>query len=101
MPKDVVIVKTLPDYQLELKYNDGEFRRFDMKPLLVMKPWNKIATPYLFEKARVEYGTVVWPGEIDIAPETLYDDSFSITLHEATEKYGENIELESNKPTKA
>jgi hypothetical protein len=25
--------------------------------------------------ARVEYGTVVWPGNIDIAPETLYDRS--------------------------
>jgi hypothetical protein len=25
--------------------------------------------------AKVGYGTVIWPGNIDIAPETLYDQS--------------------------
>ena len=40
-----------------------------------MKPWNRIARPEIFALVKVEYGTVVWPGAIDIAPETLYDDS--------------------------
>ncbi len=40
-----------------------------------MKPWNRIASLSLFERVRVDYGTVIWPGEIDIAPETLYDGS--------------------------
>jgi hypothetical protein len=44
-----------------------------------MKPWSRIATPDLFERVHVDYGTVVWPGEIDIAPETLYDDSTPIS----------------------
>lgn len=52
-----------------------ERRRFDMRPLLRQKPWNRIAAPHLFKHARVEHGTVMWPGEIDIAPETLYQDS--------------------------
>jgi hypothetical protein len=72
---DVISVHPRPEFQLDLEFKNGERRRFDMRPLLSMKPWNRVATPALFEHARVEYGTVVWLGEIDVAPETLYDDS--------------------------
>jgi hypothetical protein len=72
---DVVAVKPLPSFELELSYADGSQRRFDMKPLLAVKPWNKITALSLFSQVKVAYGTVVWPGEIDIAPETLLLDS--------------------------
>jgi hypothetical protein len=75
---DVVTVQPQPDFQLDLTFENGEQRRFDMRPLLAIKPWNRIASRNLFERARVDYGTVVWPGEIDIAPETLYDDSIPL-----------------------
>ena len=75
---DVVSVKPLKDFYLDLEFENGERRRFNMRPLLAVKPWNRIANLRLFERARVDYGTVVWPGEIDIAPETLYDDSTPI-----------------------
>jgi hypothetical protein len=72
---DVVSVKPMPDFQIDLEYKNGERRLFDVRPLLAMKPWNRIARPEIFSLVKVEYGTVVWPGAIDIAPETLYDDS--------------------------
>ena len=70
---DVVSVNPKADFMLELIFANGEQRSFDMKPLLAIKPWIRVATPQVFNLARVDYGTVVWPGEIDIAPETLYD----------------------------
>ena len=75
MLRDIVKVVPQSDFLLDLTYENGEQRRFDMKPLLGMKPWDRIKNQHLFELVRTEYGTVVWPGDIDIAPETLYDDS--------------------------
>jgi HEPN domain-containing protein len=72
---DVVSVKAMPNFQVDLQYKNGERRLFDVCPLLGMKPWNRIARPEIFALVKVEYGTVVWPGAIDIAPETLDDDS--------------------------
>ena len=72
---DVVSVNPMPDFQIDLEYKNGERRLFDVRPLLAVKPWSRIARPEVFSLVKVEYGTVVWPGEIDIAPETLYDDS--------------------------
>lgn len=76
----VDVVKVIPNanFELHLVYANGEQRRFDMRPLLTMKPWNKIASPEIFKLVRAEYGTVVWPGEIDVAPETLYDESVPV-----------------------
>lgn len=75
---DILTVKPSLDFALELHYADGSVRCFDMKPLLSMKPWSQIAALPLFMQAHVAYGTVVWPGEIDVAPETLMLDSVEV-----------------------
>ena len=76
---DVVCVVPRPDFQMDIEFENGEKRRFEMRPLLSMKPWDRISSLALFQRASVDYGTVVWPGDIDIAPETLYDDSEPVT----------------------
>jgi hypothetical protein len=72
---DVCQVRTLPDHMLLLEFENSECRTFDMKPLLDTKPFDRLKDLRLFSRARVDYGTVIWPGNIDIAPETLYLES--------------------------
>jgi len=72
---DVVSVTTKPGYKLLLKFENGESRVFDMSPYLDRRPFSSLKTSAIFDLATVDYGTVVWPGNIDIAPETLYDRS--------------------------
>ena len=72
---DVVNVEAKPDYKLLLEFENGEKRVFDMSPYMDKKPFVQLKGSPLFAKAFVDCGTVVWPGNIDIAPETLYDRS--------------------------
>ena len=72
---DVISVVAEQNYTLLLVFENGQKRRFDMKPLLDKKPFSRLRDLPLFMKATVAFGTVVWPGNIDIAPETLWDKS--------------------------
>ena len=71
----VKAVQATPDYHLRLTFASGEERQFDMRPYLHYPVFRKLENPGFFSLAHVDYGAVVWPGNIDIAPETLYDRS--------------------------
>ena len=58
------------DYCLILTFSNGELRKYDAKPLLNLPMYKGLAK--VFSSARTEYGTVVWPGDMDISPDTLY-----------------------------
>jgi len=75
---DVINVEPRKDNTLLLTFENQEKRLFDMTPYLNKKPFIKLKVPELFMKATVDYGTVVWPGNIDIAPETLWDYSKNV-----------------------
>lgn len=72
---DVIRVEPQTDNTLLLLFENQQKRLFDMKPYLDKKPFTKLKNIQLFMKATVAYGTVIWPGNIDIAPETLWDYS--------------------------
>ena len=72
---DIEKVVVFPEYKLLLTFENNEIRLFNMLPYMDLKPNYKLKGSPLFRLAKIEYGTVVWPGEIDIAPETLYLES--------------------------
>lgn len=75
---DVLKVEPGPEYKLFLEFENGEKRIIDMAPYMDKKPFVRLKDFPLFAQAFVDYGTVVWPGNIDIAPETLYDRSVPV-----------------------
>lgn len=70
---DVVKVQACEHYVLLLEFENGECRKMDMSSLLQEKPFDSLKDEHIFFSARVAHGTVAWQGNLDIAPETLYD----------------------------
>ena len=72
---DVTHVTAQSDFILFLEFENGERRVFNMTAYLDQKPWARLKSGNVFQGAFVENGTVAWPGNIDIDPETLYEKS--------------------------
>lgn len=77
MRKVIAVIPDAPSH-LTLTFSNGERRCFDMQPYMDLPVFQRLQNPGFFALARVDYGTVVWPGEIDIAPETLYELSLPL-----------------------
>ena len=73
--ESVVSVSTREDFHLELRFNTGEMRLFDVRPYLDKGVFQRLRDRALFDQAYIAFDTVCWPGNLDIAPETLYDRS--------------------------
>lgn len=71
----VTEVRPGENYHLELKFSTGETRIFDARPYLDKGVFRRLQDPAMFKQAYIAFDTVCWPGNLDIAPETLYDRS--------------------------
>ncbi|MBI5966605.1 MAG: DUF2442 domain-containing protein [Deltaproteobacteria bacterium] len=73
----VIEVHALADYRLVVKFMDGTTGEVDLSRLVMSDSagvFAQLRDPVLFARAYVEYGAVVWPGEIDLAPDAMYDE---------------------------
>jgi len=75
----VVSVTPKDDYSLVLIFDSGEQRAFDARPYLDKGVFVELQDLSYFKQARIAFGTIVWPHEQDIAPETLYSESKALS----------------------
>ena len=78
-PRVASVVPT-QDHKLEIEFTSGETGVYDCKPLLDFGVFQELRDVGYFQQARVEGGTVVWPHEQDICPDTLYQDSKKLAV---------------------
>jgi hypothetical protein len=68
-------VKPGENFRLEITFTNGEKGIYDCKPLLNFGVFSELQNESYFRRVKAENGTVVWPHEQDICPDTVYLDS--------------------------
>lgn len=71
----VVRAYPLDDYRLDLVFENGERRIFDVKPYFQRGIFSQLQNKATFQAVRVVAGSVEWPGELDLSYDSLYIES--------------------------
>jgi len=75
-PWRVRSVEVLPNYRLKVRFMDGIEGLVDMKELVFSSEagvFHILRDAGVFAQAEVVLGAVTWPGELDLAPDAMYD----------------------------
>ena len=70
-----VSARALPNGLVRVEFDDGAAGVFDCKPFWDDPVRKRLSDPAFFRLVRVECGTLAWPGDIDIAPEDVWDNT--------------------------
>ncbi|HPB74983.1 MAG TPA: DUF2442 domain-containing protein [Chromatiaceae bacterium] len=73
-------VTPIDGYQLKIEFDNGEQGVYDCSHLLDFGVFKELKDRSYFNLATARDGTVVWPHEQDICPDTLYLDSAKMHL---------------------
>lgn len=75
MRPKAVDVKPLENYMLELIFDNGEKKIFDVKPYLNYKPFEKLKDINKFKNVKIAGLSIEWENGEDICPDELYNNS--------------------------
>ncbi len=69
---DVVEVKPLEALGLFVRFTDGLTGEVRFRPEHLRGVFEPLKDPAYFNQVYVDHGAVVWPGQIDLAPDAMY-----------------------------
>jgi hypothetical protein len=77
VPWIVVEVRPLPDFRLSVRFVDGTEGEVDVSHMLFGQKagvFEHLRDEKRFAEVYVDDGAVTWPGELDLAPDAMYDE---------------------------
>lgn len=74
----VVSATALEGHVLDLRFDNGEQRRMDVRPYLDYPVFERLRDPGFFALVQADHGTESWPGGIDLDPDSVYLESVPV-----------------------
>ena len=75
----ITAVTANDDFSLDLQFSDGSVKRFDAKLYLDYEVFRELRDLNYFKQVGIAFGTVQWPHEQDISPETLFIEGVPVS----------------------
>lgn len=72
MSPRVRAVRALDNYELEISFDNGEVRRFDVKPYLDRGVFVRLRDADAFREVRAVAGSIEWGNGLDLSYDTVY-----------------------------
>jgi hypothetical protein len=82
MYRGVTEVRAIDDYRLILKFDNNEYRLFDLKPYLGLGRFAELRDINVFKQIGISFDTVAWKNGLDLDPEFLYAHSQAVSAPE-------------------
>ena len=70
----VIAAEPMDGFKVFVTFENGVTGVFDCEYLTADPYWKKLKSPAFFRQVRAECGTLCWPGDIDVAPESVWED---------------------------
>ena len=78
MRPKAIDVKPLKEYQIEIKFDNGEIKILDVKPYFKFKIFKELKEENKFATVKISGLSIEWENGADICPDELYNNSKKI-----------------------
>jgi hypothetical protein len=72
MKWNVIEVKAISPLSIHVIFSDGTSGKVQFKPSHLTGVFEPLKDPEIFRQAFIENGAVTWPGNVDLAPDAMY-----------------------------